>query len=170
MNFIPDFVQILSSVSNPQYEKMDMKNRFEEILDEVETRSKKKKKTDLNNYWVNYTDWISKQVPILVLSKGRPEYKYPKTISSYPKYKGPLLEIQANTFVYLKPSTQVKSNNQDIKGKDLTPNSKLDFFVGEQIIQKIEQISWEGNLFSLSFDSPVYLPIRYDGEYILIPC
>lgn len=169
MNFIPEFYQVLAQ--HPYETQLPKDDKSEDIWDEIIQSTKVKvNKKDKKSCWIYFDDWNRKQIPIMVLIGNKVKYMLPKNTSFYPDYKGPLVEIQSSSFDYIKPSTLVRSSGENKKAKDLKPKSSLDRRHGEQIIQKIDTIKWEGNMFSLSFPVDVLLPVRFDSEYILIPC
>lgn len=171
MNFIPEFYQVLSSIPhNNEMEKLDMKKFMDSILDEVEEDSKIKKSTSKTNCWITFSDWNKKQTPIMTFQGERIVYVLPKITTLYPHYNGPLLQIDTGSIDYIKPSSLVKSGGIDVKAKELKLRDSLDTRGSKQIIQKINTIEWEGTMFSLSFKFNSYLPVRFESEYILIPC
>lgn len=95
------------------------------------------------------------------------EYKVPKTYSKY-SYDGPVLEIDTDLFTtYLKPSTKVLGDSE-IWAKELKKGMRLRKFSEFCNVQRCETTSWKGELFSVSFDAKVYLPVKYSTDYCLL--
>lgn len=172
MNFVPSFYQLLSSVAHDNQSEVDVVATVDSVLDQIdeERLAKRKSIPQSNKCWVGFDHWNKKQTSILVIAQGKLAYKIPKVTTLYPNYKGPLLEIECTSTDYLKPSSYVYSKGSNVKAKELLVKGALDQYKGQQIIENINIVSWEGSLFSLSFDQDVLLPIKYGSDYILIPC
>lgn len=102
---------------------------------------------------------------VLTISKGHCVFRCPKSFSSTP-FNGTLVEITTDTSrVILKPSVELLSKEvQDIKEGD-----HIDRFYSFQTVKKSEPITWKGDQYSLYFGSPVFLPVKFENDYILIP-
>jgi hypothetical protein len=162
MNFIPEFLQVLSATPHESEEA-----KWSDFVGVDET-----KEEPIRKYycWVTLQEWLNCQTPLLVIYKEKCQYKVPKTTSLY-KYNGPLLSVTTHTSEnIIKPSSTVVCNSLQVKAKTLEPGMHLTRVYLSQLIEKIETVSWEGQLVSLFFGENCLLPIKYTDDYILIPC
>lgn len=118
--------------------------------------------------WLELTQYKKRQ-PLLVLNKEfKPFYIVPKIISNY-NYKGPLLEIHTDSCqLFLKPNSQVLINGKSKKAKDI---NKQDLFSRFHLGHKVDSVSigeWSGKLHSFFFGEELYLPIRFENDYLLM--
>lgn len=102
---------------------------------------------------------------VLTISKGHCLFSCPKSFSSTP-FNGILVEITTDTSrVILKPS--VKLLNKEVQ--DIKQGDQIARFFSFQTVIKSELVLWEGDQYSLYFGSPVFLPVKFENDYILIP-
>lgn len=102
---------------------------------------------------------------VLTISKGHCLFSCPKSFSSTP-FNGILVEITTDTSrVILKPS--VKLLNKEVQ--DMREGDQIDRFYSFQTVKRSELVLWEGDQYSLYFGSPVFLPVKFENDYILIP-
>ena len=119
--------------------------------------------------WIDLEDYYeilkNSSQEVLTISKGHCLFSCPKSFSSTP-FNGILVEITTDTSrVILKPS--VKLLTKEVQ--ELREGDQIERFYSFQTVTKSELVMWEGNQYSLYFGSNVFLPVKFENDYILIP-
>lgn len=108
------------------------------------------------------------KVPLLTILDNQASYKRPKMFSFY-EYKGDLMEVETDSCViYLKPST-ILIVNESPKRIDLVKKGDLldKHFLYQEVIS-VKKGEWQGKVYSIKFDIPCVMPIKFEKDYSLL--